>query len=416
MPTSTDLVTDLPADFEVFGQAVDTSLADLKGGTTGQVLAKASGTDMDFTWSNVDPLTILDAKGDLITATAADTPARLASSGVNGEVLTVDTTTSTGLKWAAPAASGTTWTTRQAPGTTLQTLNQIEYNGSNLYVAVGNGGVLFTSPDAITWTSRTSGFGANDIYGVGFGNGLWVAVGQSGVLTTSSDGITWTARTANMASNQINKVVYRDSIWVAVGEGGGATNTGGLTYSTDGLTWTRKSQSVSVGTSYNCVEYNGTHWVIGANRVTSNNFIYATTPSGTWTEQDIGTQEIKQMELSGSTIYYSTTETSNQIKRLDDITAATATTLLRGYSQTTTSSAAKTWRIYNNRIYTFGSSFRTTYSTTLVNDHVDYSQTEIHGMAFSSNGSAISGSTIISYVNATGIVIGGSFGAIQTSF
>jgi hypothetical protein len=51
MPTASDLVTDLPADFEVFGQAVDTSLADLKGGTTGQFLAKASGTDMDFTWS-----------------------------------------------------------------------------------------------------------------------------------------------------------------------------------------------------------------------------------------------------------------------------------------------------------------------------------------------------------------------------
>jgi hypothetical protein len=40
MPTATDLVTDLPADFEVFGQAVDTSLADLLGGTTGQVLKK----------------------------------------------------------------------------------------------------------------------------------------------------------------------------------------------------------------------------------------------------------------------------------------------------------------------------------------------------------------------------------------
>ena len=51
MPTATDLVTDLPADFEVFGQAVDTALMDLKGGTTGQVLSKASATDMDFTWT-----------------------------------------------------------------------------------------------------------------------------------------------------------------------------------------------------------------------------------------------------------------------------------------------------------------------------------------------------------------------------
>ena len=51
MPTATDLVTDLPADFEVFGQAVDTALMDLKGGTTGQILAKNSNTDMDFVWS-----------------------------------------------------------------------------------------------------------------------------------------------------------------------------------------------------------------------------------------------------------------------------------------------------------------------------------------------------------------------------
>lgn len=63
MPTSTDLVTDLPADFEVFGQAVDTSLADLKGGTSGQILSKASNTDMDFTW-------ITNDVGDITAVTA----------------------------------------------------------------------------------------------------------------------------------------------------------------------------------------------------------------------------------------------------------------------------------------------------------------------------------------------------------
>jgi hypothetical protein len=105
MPTSSDLVTDLPADFETFGQAVATSLADLLGGTTGQVLSKASNTNMDFTWTNADPLVILDAKGDLITATAADTPTRLAV-GTNNQVLTADSSTATGLKWATPAAAG----------------------------------------------------------------------------------------------------------------------------------------------------------------------------------------------------------------------------------------------------------------------------------------------------------------------
>jgi hypothetical protein len=104
MPTASDLVTDLPADFETFGQAVATSMADLLGGTTGQVLSKASNTDMDFTWVAADDTNaiqnaIVDAKGDLIAASAADTPARLAV-GANGSVLTPDSTAATGLKWA----------------------------------------------------------------------------------------------------------------------------------------------------------------------------------------------------------------------------------------------------------------------------------------------------------------------------
>lgn len=58
MPTATDLVTDLPADFEVFGQAVDTDFVDLLGGTTGQVLSKTSATDLDFTWIEQDDSTL----------------------------------------------------------------------------------------------------------------------------------------------------------------------------------------------------------------------------------------------------------------------------------------------------------------------------------------------------------------------
>jgi hypothetical protein len=110
MPTATDLVTDLPADFEVFGQAVDTSLADLKGGTTGQVLSKTSGTDMDFTWvaqddSNAIQNAIVDAKGDLIAASAADTPARLAV-GADGTTIVADSSTSTGLRYQGNFAAG----------------------------------------------------------------------------------------------------------------------------------------------------------------------------------------------------------------------------------------------------------------------------------------------------------------------
>jgi hypothetical protein len=104
MPTASDLVTDLPADFEVFGQAVATSLQDLLGGTTGQVLAKATNTNMDFTWVTPDDAdaiqnSIVDAKGDLVAATAADTPARLAV-GANNLFLRANSGAATGLEWA----------------------------------------------------------------------------------------------------------------------------------------------------------------------------------------------------------------------------------------------------------------------------------------------------------------------------
>ncbi len=91
MPTATDLVTDLPADFNVFGQGVDTSMQDLLGGTTGQVLSKASASNMDFAWIEQDDTTIsFNAQtGTTYTLVASDSAKLVTTSNASAVVVTI---------------------------------------------------------------------------------------------------------------------------------------------------------------------------------------------------------------------------------------------------------------------------------------------------------------------------------------
>jgi hypothetical protein len=161
-PADTDLVKDGAAAIRNLGDGVDTSLVDLKGGTTGQILSKASNADMDFAFitPNVGDLTevqagtgisvadgtgpipivtntvatAFDAKGDLVVGTGADTFAKL-TVGTDGHTLVAKSSEATGLAWEAPAAaSGPAF--RAFRNTSQQSFNQntwtkVQLNGES---------------------------------------------------------------------------------------------------------------------------------------------------------------------------------------------------------------------------------------------------------------------------------------------
>ena len=145
LPTSSDLVTDLPADFDVALQGVDTRLKALQPGTTlgdlayssatantntrlpigttGQVLAVSGGVPAWTTTADVTPLT---TKGDLFTFTTVD--ARLGI-GANNTILTADSAEATGMKWSALPGNVIDYTAINSGGTALTGATTITISG-----------------------------------------------------------------------------------------------------------------------------------------------------------------------------------------------------------------------------------------------------------------------------------------------
>ena len=90
-PDDTDLVKDGAAAIRTSLNGVDTSFVDLKGGTTGQVLAKNSGTDLDFVWTEQDDttLTFNAQTGTTYTLVASDASKLVTTSNASAVTVTI---------------------------------------------------------------------------------------------------------------------------------------------------------------------------------------------------------------------------------------------------------------------------------------------------------------------------------------
>ena len=103
---------------------------DIEGVTAG-VGISGGGTSGTVTITN-SMATAIDAKGDLVAGTGADTFSRLAV-GANNTVLTADSSTATGLKWAAPTTSGKSYSLLNTGGTALTGATTITVSGLSGY-------------------------------------------------------------------------------------------------------------------------------------------------------------------------------------------------------------------------------------------------------------------------------------------
>lgn len=248
-PDDTDYVKDGAAAMRTLGNSIDTSFVDLKGGTSGQILSKASNTDLDYTWidnqigditgvtagtglsgggtsgtvtvsidtaTTVDVSTAqtltnktltspvlttpsisnIDAKGDLLVGTADNTISRLAV-GTNNQVLTADSSTATGLKWASAAGGGgLTLLSTTSLSTTTTTISSISGSYTNLILVIrGATWPSFNTTYSIRPNGSTTGaFSAGSFNDAG--------TGGTGVLTNT----TINPWNNNMPQNNANNI------------------------------------------------------------------------------------------------------------------------------------------------------------------------------------------------------------------
>ena len=165
----------------------------------------------------ISPTTV-DAKGDIIAATAADTVARLAV-GANDTVLTADSTAATGLKWATPAAGGMTLISTTTLSGATTTLSSIPQTYNSLYLVVT--GVTYNTsnkgfrlaPNDVTNLSNWLGVRSTEV-AQGVDQTMYLSTGTD-TLRTDADNI-WTIQINNYTSSTRYKTFNWVGSWLNI--------------------------------------------------------------------------------------------------------------------------------------------------------------------------------------------------------
>jgi hypothetical protein len=179
--------------------------------------------------------------------------------------------------------NGGRWT--EGPVLATGPLNKIIWAGSQ-FVIVGVNGLVFTSPDATTWTARASGT-TSALADVVWGGSQLVAVGEGETILTSTDGITWTSRYTTKPNTMLEGVAWSGTKFVAAGSDLSSTAAAILT-SADGVVWDPIPAQFTNATLF-AVTWAGNKFVAVGNEAASpnRNLILTSSDGISWNRQTV---------------------------------------------------------------------------------------------------------------------------------
>ena len=156
-----------------------------------------------------------------------------------------DATGPNGAAIVLTSKNGSTWTTSYANTSSNSFTGVVWSPQKKLFVAVGIQGIIYTSPDAVTWTARTSKT-SFDLKAVAWSGTEFAAIGSANTVVTSPDGVTWTAQNGVPGSGEMLQFVSTGSSAYS-----GALNALQLTEPTV------QSLAIAGGTEYGSTKFTG---------------------------------------------------------------------------------------------------------------------------------------------------------------
>ena len=220
-PAPTDFVTDLPADFETFADAVDADLAGLLGGTTGQVLTKDSNADHDFSWQSAagptaESWTLLNTGGTSLTGSSDITVSSIG--GYNKYYFLVDGASATAQKNVQMRFNGDTGSNYQCRGGRH---GRPSAYGNNVHNETN---ANFTAWELGSMSSSTGSKVTANVYLVNGASTSTVKLVQSHSMASADGGVDYTGYVLGGIYNSTSAI---SSVTVLL-EGGGTWDAGTL--------------------------------------------------------------------------------------------------------------------------------------------------------------------------------------------